>query len=702
MAAKKDTRIKRVRPGSDDETFIDWDGVFDPGEYLENLIRTSVDQRALDDIDEREIPRAANFAEFCYGTSFNNFPAYPRALQYASQFFGEMCYFCSDQSWMDNLFDQEFGEINEHIVFTRHGICPTCGRTQHDFVRQRRWQFPNRFVAIIGQRAGKNIMAVQMAQYQLHRILTLELDGKRVLPHKFYNVAPPLTMTFTAVTLGQAMKNIWGPWSGIYEDSPWFQEYAKFLKYHGQRKGVELYVDNNTFLSFRNKKVDVACRAPDQRTLRGATRFWFTIDEVSWMDAGESSSENRSKNNKVLGSSDEIWIALANSLKSVRQNALLRFKGDPKNGVAGIVDVPTGCSCDTSSPCHVNDKGMRDLRESQVNPSIHAHNCATWDFNPTYSGGIADFAEEYASNALEAERNFGAIPPLTMDPWIAANERGPVILACRPIAERSILSYTRMEETNPFGETTIWFKLDGVADASTPRLIAVDNGLSNNAFALVIGSLDSGKPRIDECFMLKPDERRRIKINLEKMFTDFVYPLSCRLNVVAGFYDHWASSQHIQRFRDEGKDWRQYAPTPANFDSIRGRLQSGDISLPNSEYDPNVFLGNDAGNVDLVRQSWTKPNFGLLLQILTVRQLGKRLYKPLAGDDDVFRAAALVMIHLYDEELRKKLGFAKRNTMQTTGGALIASRGRSSGGGAATGPTGFSSQSIAVARRRTR
>lgn len=684
------------KPTKPEDMYSEWDTEFDPSAFLENMV-TALDARALTDIDERELPRAANFAEFCHGKSFLDFPCYPRALQYASQFFGEMCPFCSDPEWMNNLYNQEFGEINEHIVFTRFGVCPRCGKTQIDFLKQRKWWFPNRFVAIIGQRAGKNIMAVQMAQYQLHRILTLEDEqGNRVLPHKFYDVAPPLTMTFTAVTLGQAMQNIWGPFSGIYADAPWFQEYAKFLEYHGKNKGIELYVNNNTFISFRNKRVEVACKAPDQRTLRGATRFWFTIDEVCWMGVGEAASEHRSKGDKVLGSADEIWIALSNSLKTVRQNALKHFK-------AGVVGVPTGCSCDTSSPCHANDKGMRDLRESQHNNFIHAHHCATWDFNPTYSGGIADFAEEYASNPVEAERNFGAIPPLTLDPWII--DRGPVILSCRKLDEKKLISYTTKRETNPFGETTIWFHLDAVSDSARPRLLGIDNGEVNNGFSLVLGSMDKTTPRIDECFMCKPDASNGIKVNLDRMFTEFVYPIMHRFNIIAGFYDQWNSSQNIDKLRGEGKDMRKYSMKPQDFDALRSKLQGGDISLPFSEYDPNVFLGNEAGNVDLVRTSWSKPNFGLLLQILTVRQLGKRLFKPLAGDDDVFRAAALVMHHLYDDELRKKLGYTGRSNSDAGGqytGPVVASRGMSKGGGGSGGSGGGGSDisGLVVTRRR--
>lgn len=639
-------KVKWKNPIADKDIYTDWDGEFDPGAYLESLIEKKLDQRLLNEIDEREIPRAANFVEFCYGKNFLNFKPLPRAIQVASSLFGEFCPFCSDVEVMNNMYDQSIDEIYDRVVFTRFGRCPKCKKTRIDFVRHRKWWVPDRLVAVIGQRAGKNIMLSQMSLYHLHRFLTLELDGRRVAPYDYFGLAPvPLRMTFTAVTLGQAMDTIWGPISGMFEEAPWFQEYGKFLTYQGKIKGAELYAYNTTFVAYKNKRMDMACRAPDQRKLRGSTRIGYGIDEICWFDA---KAEEKSKGaDKVLGSVADIDTSLSNSLKTIRQAAKKRF-------IAGDYDVPTGYSFHISSPCHANDIGMMELREARSNIFVSAWNFPTWEFNPEFKSQD-DFRADYLKDPVKAERDFGALPPLTLSPWIT--DPRPVIVSARQQPDQPILNFSKKSEVNPFGETTTWLHLESIRDASTPRILAIDNGRVNNAFAMAFLSVQKGVPRVDECYMLKPDESQGITVNLSKIFEDFIYPITQKMNIVVGLYDQWNSDQNITKLRDEGKDWRKYSLKPDDFDFIRGKLQMSEISFPYAEFDLNVFLKSDSAELDLVHLSLAKPNFALILQTLSVRQVGARLRKPLYGDDDVFRAAALGMKHLYDEEIRKKLGY---------------------------------------------
>ena len=48
-----------------------------------------------------------------------------------------------------------------------------------------------------------------------------------------------------------------------------------------------------------------------------------------------------------------------------------------------------------------------------------------------------------------------------------------------------------------------------------------------------------------------------------------------------------------------------------------------------------------------------KPVLGLILQMLTVRQVGRRIAKPMNGDDDMFRALALGMSQIARPELKR-------------------------------------------------
>lgn len=634
-----------------------WDGVYDPGAALLEMLETGLSQDAQTLVmkDERlDVPRATSFMEFCHSPSFLNFAPFPRQLQIASHLLGEICYFCSDQDMMYQMFDQSLSEITDKVVFTRYSRCPKCQKTRFDFLQHQKWYFPETLIGVIGQRSGKNYLLAQLACYQLHRFLTFEIDGERVTPHKYLGLGPGmLTMTFTAATLGQAMRNVWNVLQPMIQSSPWFQEYFKYLKYHGNKIGEELLVNNNTFLRFRNKLIDVSCQAPNQSTLRGATRFGFGMDEICWHDVKQEESKASAS---VLGSVKDVYIALFNSLKTVRNAAATRMR-------AGDYDVPTGYDWNISSPCHANDIGMQMYRSADTNKRVCGVNYATWEFNPEFKNGKADFASEYATlGEVESDRNFGAIPPLTVSPWIV--DPKPLLLCVRPKQDIPIVSFDFRTEKSVFGEQTAWYEIKSVNDATTPLVLSIDNGYSNNAFALTLSSIGkNGFPYINQCLMLKPQEGAFV-VNLAYMWDRLIYPLICKANVTLILYDRWNSLQNIQTLQNEGKDARQYSLTPKDFELFRRKLMNQEVSYPFSEYTPKVFLDNSAADVDLVQVSLTKPGFALLLQSLTVRQVGNRLHKPLHGDDDIFRTAMLALKFLYDEEIAKRLGYVPHGAQQ--------------------------------------
>ena len=111
------------------------------------------------------------------------------------------------------------------------------------------------------------------------------------------------------------------------------------------------------------------------------------------------------------------------------------------------------------------------------------------------------------------------------------------------------------------------------------------------------------------------------------------------------------------------------------------------MSLPFTEYPLNSLLDRSA-DVDLIQTSLDKPNFSLVLQTLTVREIGGgKVVKPKYGDDDVFRTMALCHRFLNDEELLPKImaggmgGGPNRNGPNKSIGLIAhASRGAAAGG----------------------
>jgi hypothetical protein len=107
-------------------------------------------------------------------------------------------------------------------------------------------------------------------------------------------------------------------------------------------------------------------------------------------------------------------------------------------------------------------------------------------------------------------------------------------------------------------------------------------------------------------------------------------------------------------------------------------------------------------SVDLVQTSYDKPHFSLVLQTLTVREIGGgKVVKPQNGDDDVFRSMSMVHHFASDPDVKKRLmagglGNGQRASTRTLGVITYASRGVGS-----TGSTGTVGRFMAVAGRST-
>ena len=607
-------------------------------DQVEVALRNNFDTRVSGMLDERQIQRYANFYEFARRGL--NIAPFPRQLQVVMQSYGEICMFCSDHDVALNMFDQDMDTIFEKVKFMRYGVCPQCQRTRLDMIRNRLWEYPNRIALLVGQRGGKNMTLGMASLYQDHLYLTLEnAEKKRVSPYEYFGLLPTFVrQAFTGVTAQQALDNIWAQIVSLRNNSSWYKQYHEFLDYHGKRMGQELYKISDTFIAYNHKRMGSTIKTPDKRKLRGATRYFTAIDEICWFNSTLSESAE-----KKVGDVREVWVSLNNSLRTIRNEADRMMR-------AGVYDCPNAYSMDISSPFDVNDILSQILREAKTNKRIMAGHYATWEFNPRYTQ--ASLAEEFVKDPEVAWRDFGAIPPLANQPWIS--EPKTVIDIVRKSKDPIYVTYKIRTAINTFGDRTMWYELDQCNLAGAGRVIALDNGLSNNAFACCIGSVEAGgKTRIDTAVMLKPTTL--CKINLDKMFSEFVLPLVKASRAVIVAYDHWNSIQNVQQMRDTGVDARQHTLTPLNFNAMRAAVFSNTISYPFTEFSLAPILDRSA-DVDLISTAQDKPNFSLVLQTLTVREIGGgKVVKPKYGDDDVFRTAALVHAMIADPDVAKKL-----------------------------------------------
>lgn len=613
---------------------------FDPDDLVTQAIHADLDSSFFDALDEREIPRARNVFEFCTGRQYMNSKPFPRQIQILTHLFGDACYDCSDNDILFDMYDQDLGEIQERVQFLHHGRCPRCGKTRLDFYKSRDWMFPQATALLCGQRSGKNVTLVFAAHYQNHRMLTLERKGRRVTPSKFFGLTPTfLRMSFTAVTLEQATQNIWEQFITNRNESPWYREYHDFLKDAGKRLGTELVTLNATYTTYHHKSLGISCAVPDCRKLRGRTRYFTSVDEIAWFDSKIDVGQA-----KKLGDAGEVWQSLNNSLATIRNAATAQFE-------AGDYDVPMGISFDISSPSDINDIMCRTVRKSKHEPRILTGHYATWEFNPMYKRDSEFIRLEFQKNHDNALRDFGAIPPVADSPWFP--DPKPIMAVSRTKVDKPVIAVDRQTATDTFGQETVWYKFLKHFDEYTPRIISFDYGLNNNGFGCVLASLTaSNELKIDQCFYLKPDDKQQI--NLSKMFKEFILPLAQSSNVAVMAFDQWNSVSAVQELRDAGVDARKYSLKPIDFIQIRQDIINQKVSLPVAEMDLNVFVHRSADD-DLVQSSLFKPNFALVLQLLTVREIAGKMMKPKYGDDDLFRAFCLASYFAQDPRIQQRL-----------------------------------------------
>ena len=614
--------------------------IFNPEEFADELEFESIDDRILDQIDESDLPIPANFIEFVTSKKFLGTTVFPRQIQIASQFFEEMCPHCSNKEAMSSLYDQKLDWIYDNIVFLRNGVCPICKKTRIDFIKEGKFTFPDSLFVCCGQRSGKSILGGGLIPHYLtSRILCMQnKKGKRVIPYKYFHNPPaPFYGTFTAVTLGQAMDNLWKPFKG-YLDSPWWKLYFEILDYYGKKLGVELYKNNTTYLQFQHKKLAWLCEQPNKKKLRGKTRFFFGIDELSWHDLG---TDDDSK----LGSAKEVMASGRNSLLTFRNKANVKL-------LKGNYNIPTAIECYCSSPAEANDILMRKVREAKRNPKMLGFRYATWEFNPDFRGP-EDIGE---TDPMILARDFGANPPLG-DKQYYNDAKNLIEMVGSKV---NMINYSTQESKNEFGEVSLYPKLETFNYTNTyPKILTLDNGQVNNCFAASIQHIENGTVITDCLFNVRPTKMN--KVNLNKCFEDFVMKLvsNKQLNVVMVAYDRWNSAQAVDKLKDSGVLALQYSPKYQDFLDVRSNFATKGFSFVKPILVNPKILVDYEGDYDFLESSYKDISFGLLYQILTVRDLGKMLAKPSTGDDDLFRAWSLGAILLRKEDYKDKFNATK-------------------------------------------
>jgi hypothetical protein len=625
LRKKKRPSSSRRRQSHDEQAASDVTN-FDAGDLINKALRHDLDASVLEAFDDSWMPRAKNVYDWCTNRKFLGIDPFPMQMYLMLELFEDYCPDCSDMVWWRDgglKVDSPLAEIKDRLSLLRHGKCKKCGKTRVDFVKVSKFAYRDELAACLGQRAGKTACVGFIATYQLHRFLTLRS------PWQTFGVLAnqKMLMTFVALTEKQVMESLWDSFIGKLGSSPWFDQYHKFLREEGKRLGEELFSWKTTFVTYFHKKLMAHYAVADERTLRGPTRFFASVDEVGWFDA-------KNYNKKVKGNARGVIASLSNSLATVRGAAdKRRFRGD--------YDLPTAIMCNIGSPSSMDDEIMHLVRRAAKYNKIFAMHAPTWEINPEMSVEACRRAAD-EEGGVDFDRDFGAIPPLASDPFIPDKNKLDQIF-CR--ADPPVVRLDPQEKTlTLYGhpEIFIWYKVFGTLPERTiPRMVAVDTGETFNSFCVTIAHYDNVEHHIiiDQVIEINPAHGRRVFF--PGVRDDLLLWLADNLRVRLFAFDRWQSSDFVHTLANKKQDVVVHSLTYAEMVSVRASILSDQVQFPETEFKLLSLRG------ERVEESIQKnPVSHLKLQLATIRNLGRRVVKPAKGTDDLWRTVALAVHHI--------------------------------------------------------
>lgn len=652
----------------------------DPQQLLSDIVSSGFDLSRFQDIDESHMPTPENFLDWITGRDFCNATLLPWQIEAGIHLFSDYCPNlgngpaippCSNQEYLHELFDEPTGEILDNVELLKEGVCPKCHKNRLDLFSlgndgTGRPSIKSEFVGNLGQRSGKSKFAVSACSYQMVRWLkypnALEFYG---LPNMEVVVGE-----FCALSSDQAERNLWIPFKGLYDQAPWFKKYNEFLKEEEQRLSIPLANIKDTFIFYPHKRFMCEFSGSDDRKKRGATRLFGVIDEIAYLNSEQGTSK------KKIMDADKNYAALSNSLETMMRKVTKKLGAGHYNALMPIM-------YNVSSPYNVQDKIMRLTKGGANNPLMVVIHRSTWEANPDYDEKSLRLSKSGLSQ-VEFERDFGAIPPYSDSPYIGevrVMERLAMKTKPEPVVET-----TREVFNDPMGDRYLYLKARMARfDKSRPRLLALDNGYNQNAFAACLFSYDfkEKRPILDFAVSLYPDKEAGLHIHFPKMFDHFVLPLVTGLHIKHVFYDRWQSLDQIHRLREKKVNALAHSLSfEKDLLPFKQMLVSGNMVIPPIE----TPIDQVKNAIDPLALAKDQPITNLVWQTLTVRESGRKLLKPLEGDDDIFRAFALGGSRfLVDEIAKQYVGYSGvRGAMGNVGyvGTYHSNSGARSGGSA--------------------
>ena len=611
-------------------------------------------------VDDRGLREAVNYYDFIYNiVGKDAHPPWARQFLASVTTFGEICPKCSNPKWMDIFqvpkdFPTKDLKHPKRLVFLENGVCPHCGLTKRDILKDKLMPWYNQFVYVWGQRSGKSSTAATMAAYTLHKYMKYPMLATLT---KSMQRSTQLTGIFCSLSYDKAVEVLWTPFKNIIDNVGWFQEYFALLDDYEQKTGTALYLNQKTNIVIGHKNLHIFPTGPTASKLRGNTSFFCILDELGLFPLPDPTKHKDTENDvNRRADSDEAYASLNNSLLTVNNARLELIK-------QGYFSAPPSYMGSVSSPVSDRDKVMRLLADSQHNRYLYGCNLATWEINPYLERNSPEIESAFLSDPIKAMRDFGAKPNSSSNAFYSSN----IVQTLFTGAPNTHTFQYKSEGTQ------VWGVVKQVSSVRFPCVMALDAGHVNNSFGVSVAYYDFDDKRIKLACALECMPEKGCEVNFTKLYTECLLPLAKQLNCVYVLADQWNSIDLLQRLmQDGGKNPKgkpriqaaKYSLKRSDFDAIASMFRNGNVvfpAIPKRELDSIV----KKGVADYKKELYNKPIHHLLLQLLTVvdNGPGRCPSKAPGYTDDLFRAVALSIAKINTDKIMNRLEEARAWTV---------------------------------------
>lgn len=486
---------------------------------------------------------------------------------------------------------------------------------------------------ILSHNSGKSIVVAMLSTYITHRVLMMQK------PTEIYNVGANQMLhgTFVALTAGQAKDTLYEPYYGYILDSPWFKKYHALLDNYQRMYGQVFYKIKDTYIQYRHRNLLVYFAGPDKRVLRGRTRIFASVDEIGWFD-------NNKDSGKVKIDATQVYIALERSLLTCRL-------AEAKQLEIGYNEALSAYFLNISSPSSVRDKICELVRVSEGSQKILGLHKPSWEMNPNIRRDSPVVVEAYRVNPIDAERDYGANPPLSVNPFMTA--RAAIQDCLREVGRNLIVTKPRIYVAKDKDKFR-YAEIQRIKESTRPSVLSIDAGYTNNSFALTCGSLVDGVVTLDLAVEIQP--LAGIPLHYTLITENILKPIIEKRNVCVLLADRWNSIKLLQDMEhefDHLKVSKQYSVKYSDLWNLKAAIEGREVSIPrmgklksiqdvldfNPDEYPRCFEGMEIEH--------------LILQMLTVQDTGKQVLKGDNLTDDIWRAMVLMHWGLINPEYQE-------------------------------------------------